>query len=59
MTHFLFNLASFNLFLILLFLFRKLLGKQLSPLFQGKYWHLTGLGFLFFYPISFFQKLEK
>lgn len=59
MTHFLFNLASFNLFLILLFLFRKLLGKQLSPLFQGKYWHLTGLGFLFFIPNQFFSKIRE
>lgn len=50
MAYFLLNIASFNLFLILLFLVRKLLNRQLSPLYQGRYWNLAGLGLLFFIP---------
>lgn len=50
MAYFLLNIASFNLFLVLLFLVRKLLNRQLSPLYQGRYWNLAGLGMLFFVP---------
>lgn len=50
MAYFLLNIASFNLFLVLLFLVRKLLNRQLSPLYQGRYWNLAGLGLLFFIP---------
>lgn len=50
MAYFLLNIASFNLFIILLFLVRKMLNRQLSPLYQGRYWNLAGLGLLFFIP---------
>ncbi|MFR3684246.1 MAG: BlaR1 family beta-lactam sensor/signal transducer [Enterococcus sp.] len=50
MAYFLLNLASFNLILLLLYLVRKLLNSQLSPLYQGKYWQLTALGGLLLIP---------
>lgn len=50
MTHFLLNIVSANLYLILLFILRRLLDKQLSPIYQGKYWNLAGLTVFFFIP---------
>ncbi|NTL99151.1 BlaR1 family beta-lactam sensor/signal transducer [Enterococcus faecium] len=50
MVYFLLNLASFNLFLILLFFFRKLFNAQIAPLYQRKYWQLVALGLLHFVP---------
>lgn len=50
MIYFLYTMASMNLFLSLLFLIRKLLDKQLSPIYYGKFWNLAGLALLFSIP---------
>lgn len=58
MAHFLLNLGSFNLFLFILFLIKKLLNVQISPLYQGKYWYLTALGLLIFIPNQLVSDLQ-